>query len=170
MSIHGVTFDNQSPTAKDHGALFAGILYDGILKGCNITYFGTTISISPGYIIIAGRLFQVSSSESVGTSGSSSYARLKAKVDLSGTSTEETFSQVSFLVDYASTESGFSDLTQQDINGSGTTYEIELAIFRRTSTAIQEKVSQAHPAKPFLYGASLPSTVPAAGTIFFKKA
>ena len=153
MSIAGVTFDNQSPTAKDHGALFAGILTDGIIQGCGISYSGTNVTIATGYYIAAGRLCKISAAETKVLTGTSGYAPIVAAVDLSGTATEDTFSQATITVDYAATSTGFSPMTQEDVNWNGTLYQFELAVLSLGSggaTGITRKTSQAHSPTLFL--------------------
>ena len=153
MSIAGVTFDNQSPTAKDHGALFAGILTDGIIQGCGISYSGANVTIGTGYYIVAGRLCKISAAETKVLTGTSGYARIIAAVDLSGTATEDTFSQATITVDYAATSTGFPSLTQEDVNWNGTLYQMELAVLTLGSggaTGIVRKAPQAHNPTLFL--------------------
>lgn len=177
MSIKGVTFDNQSPTAKDHGALFAGILTDGIIQGCAITYSGTNITIATGYYIVKGRLCKVSAAETRVLTGTSGYARIIAAVDLSGTATEDAFSQATISIDYASTLSGFSALTQNDVNWTGTLYQFELAVLTLGSsgaTGISRKAPQAHSPTLFVPASqviSSTSDIPASAPdyqLFFK--
>ncbi len=131
--IHGVTFDNQSPTAKDHGRLFQGIITDGKLSGCAVTYSGTLVTIGTGYMIVAGRLIQITAEEQVTINSSAAYARICAQLDMSGTATTEEFAQVEFVVDYASSLNGFSAPTQEDVNASGTVYQFEFAKLKLTS-------------------------------------
>ena len=133
MSIHGVTFDYQSPTAKDHGRLFQGILEDGVLKGCAISFTGTEVTIGTGYMIVAGRLLQVTAAETITINSSDAYARIMVQVDLSGTATTEEFAQVEVLADYASSLNGFSSPTQEDVNATGTVYQFEFAKLKLTS-------------------------------------
>ena len=54
-SIHGVNFDNQTVTAKDHGHLFHCVIVDGIMSGCELSFSGTSLVITPGYLLIGGR-------------------------------------------------------------------------------------------------------------------
>ena len=136
MAIKGITFDNQALLAKDLGATFAGMLSDGILAGANISYAAYTVNIAPGYILIAGRIIQIVTTESVALTRTSGYARIKVIIDLSGTATETEFSQAYFTADYANSVSEFSALTQTDINSGGATYEAEFAIVALGSSAI----------------------------------
>ena len=130
MAIRGVTFPNQTVAAVDHGTLFSNIFSDGILTGCAISYSGSTITIAAGYLIIAGRLIQLTSSTTVTATASGAYARLKCTIDTTLPSTSGNFQQVAFAMDYASTATGFPYLTHDDINaGSGNFYEAALETF-----------------------------------------
>lgn len=130
MAIRGVTFPNQTVAAVDHGTLFSNIFSDGILTGCAISYSGSTITIAAGYLIVAGRLIQLTSSTTVTATASGAYARLKCTIDTTLPSTSGNFQQVSFVLDYASSATGFAALTQEDINaGTGNSYEAALEIF-----------------------------------------
>lgn len=158
MSIAGVTFDNQSPTSKDHGALFAGILTDGIIQGCGISYSGTNVTIATGYYIVAGRLCKISAAETKVLTGTSGYARIIAAVDLSGTATEDNFNQATITIDYAASATGFTALTQEDVNWNGTLYQFELAVLSlgtSGATGITRKASQAHSPTLFVPAAQL---------------
>ena len=145
--IQGINFDNQSPTAKDHGVLFSGMLSDGILFGCEISYAGENATVGAGYYIAKGRQCRITAAETKTLTGTSGYARLKAIVDLSGVASETSFSQASIAVDYASSLDGFPALTQEDVNAAGTLYEIELAVLTLGAggvTAVYRKCAEAH--------------------------
>lgn len=130
MAIRGVTFPNQTVAAVDHGTLFSNIFSDGILTGCAISYSGSTITIAAGYLIVAGRLIQLTSATTVTATASGAYARLKCVIDTTLPSTSGNFQQVSFVLDYASSATGFAALTQEDINaGTGNVYQAALIIF-----------------------------------------
>lgn len=169
MAITGIIFDNQIPTAKGLRGAFKSALSDGIISGCNITYSDLNVTIGQGLINVAGGVFQVVGNEVIELSGSNTYARIKAKIDLSGDATESSFTQVSFVADYANSANGFSALTQQDINtGSGTIYEAEICVVSKTSSAVTGIVRTATAESKILYGDSLPSDAPE-GTIFLLK-
>ena len=170
----GVTFNNQTPTAKDHGALFAGILSDGILKGCALNYSGLALTVGTGYIIAAGRLFQISGAETLTLTGSQAYARLLVNLDMSAVATTSSFGQAYLSVDYASSPTGFQELTREDVNGSGVTYQAELAVLSLEGGVISGIVRQAPPAHslvsvidPDHYGSQLPASG-VEGEIFFQ--
>jgi hypothetical protein len=58
----------------------------------------------------------------------SGFARLLVTLDLTKTSTEETFGQIEFSLEYAASEDGFLALVQEDINLSGAKYQIVAAV------------------------------------------
>lgn len=121
--IKGITFDMQSPTAKNHGALFNGILSDGILQGCEITASGRTVYIEPGYIVAAGRLIQISALEAVEIFATTGNVQLVLNVDMSKASTAETFEQC-----YFTTVTEGTELTKEDINSNGVLYQVAVAV------------------------------------------
>lgn len=138
MSIRGITFNNQLVAAADHGTLYKRMFTDGRLKGCAISSNSSAVSIASGYLIIAGRLVQNTSTVSITTAASGSYCRLKAVIDTSLPSTADSFQQVSFAIDYAASVSGFPALTQNDINaGTGNIYEAALCIMRMSGSTAQ---------------------------------
>lgn len=142
MSIRGVTFPNQTVAAVDHGVLFERAFSDGIIKGCAVTFTGSTITIGAGYLIVAGRLIQNTADATITAAASGSFARLKVVIDTTLPSTTSSFQQVSFSLDYAASASGFSALTQDDINaGTGNTYEAALCIFSMSGPSVSAIVS-----------------------------
>ena len=132
MSIQGVTFDLQPLTAAFDGALHAYLLTDGVLSGCEVTYSGYDIYVSPGYFIAAGRLVYIPErtrifGASIFTSAS---IQIKFVIDLNNTASATEFTQGQFTTAWVSTSSGdtFPALVQEDINGStGRKYEVDFA-------------------------------------------
>lgn len=130
MSINGIFFENQILTAKGLGAFGNAALSDGIVTGCQASTNGLTISLSPGYIVVCGRVINISESLSFTVSGSNRFYIIRATVNTSGTSTSSDFNQVtidtvggsSVETLIASLNSGYSgtDFTY-DINLNGTT-------------------------------------------------
>lgn len=168
MAITGITFDNQVPTAKGLRGAFSSALTDGIIAGCPITYSGLALTIGNGLINVDGGIFQISGSEVINLSNSGAFARIKAKIDLSEASTTTTFSQVSFVADYASSANGFPALTQDDINiGTGVTgiYEAEICVVSIANGAITGIVRSSEAFAKVQYGNTLPDDAPE-GTIF----
>lgn len=128
MAFRGITFDEQAVSAMNHGALFEGILNDGILRGCAISSTGTAATIAPGYLIAAGRLIRNDAAVTIPLTGTNGYARITLRIDLSQTATESVFSQLSTRVEYSDSET-FPAITQGDINGgTDSVYDMVVAI------------------------------------------
>lgn len=140
--LKGVVFDNQTMTPKGFARAMERALTDGVLYGCGVTYSGTNVTLGAGWLIAKGRVVEVASNttESTSPTYANGYGRLKLILDLGETSTSSTNHQARIDVDYSNTSS-FPALTQEDINGSGTVYEIALGIFKYTSGAITEMIS-----------------------------
>jgi len=143
-NIHGINFDNQTVTAKDHGRLFQCLVTDGIMSGCSVSFSGTSLTIAPGYFIAAGRQMKLTSNTTVTVDGNTSgYARLVLQLDFTQVATADTFEQADFVVQYASSEAAFSTLTQEDINGTGTEYEFVFCTMTLGAAGIASIVSTA---------------------------
>ena len=140
MAIKGSIFDNQVPTAKQFGAAFAPILFDGILQGCEVSYSGSDAHVQAGTIIVCGRVFELTAEETVALSGTG-FARIVIDVDLSRDATAEIFEQVELNAETAASEAAFLPLETENINLSGTHYQVELARFSIASDAITGIIS-----------------------------
>jgi len=150
-NIHGINFDNQTVTAKDHGRLFQCLVTDGIMSGCSVSFSGTSLTIAPGYFIAAGRQMKLTSNTTVTVDGGTSgYARVVLTLDFTQVATTDTFEQADFVVQYASSEAAFSTLTQEDINGSGTQYEFVFCTMTLGSAGIASIVSTAAASEVYL--------------------
>lgn len=142
-NVRGVQFPNQKLTAADHRTVIAKSLGDGKISGCEITCSGSTATIGTGAFLISGGQVSITASESITVSQTSGYARLVAVIDLTGTATRTEWDQFSWRVDYAETDSGFEDLTQENINtGGGSVYELEFAVFALGSSGITDVVRE----------------------------
>lgn len=142
--IRGINFDNQTVTAKDHGHLFQCVIVDGIMTGCELSFSGTSLVITPGYLLVAGREMKLTSNTTVIVDGATSgYARVLITIDMSGTATADTFEQAYFQIQYATTVAGFSALNQEEINNSGTTYQFELCTLAMGTSGIASIYSSA---------------------------
>lgn len=129
MAFQGVNFAAQRLVPSDDGRLYAAIFEDGALHGCALTYTGSTLTMAAGHLIAGGRQIEVDASMSFPVTGAvSGFAQLVLVVDLTQTATTAVFNQVRAEVRYASSSEGFPTLQQQDINGSGSLYEAQLAI------------------------------------------
>lgn len=139
----GVTFAKQRITPSDDAIIRRAILPDGILTGCELSYSGSTLTMSAGQLMICGRQVRHSSAQNWAVvDATSGYARLLLTIDLTRTSTKEVFDQVLDTIEYASSEDGFPDLEQADINGSGTRYQVVACVVSLGSGGISGIVSQ----------------------------
>lgn len=139
----GVTFAKQNVTPADDGLIRRALLSDGILTGCNFSYSGYTLSMRAGALIVCGRQIRHPSAQNWAVVGAKSgYARLVLDIDLTKSSTKELFEQVSTTLEYATDEAGFTELTQEDLNVSGSHYQIALCVVSLGEAGITGIVSQ----------------------------
>ena len=139
----GVTFAKQNVTPADDGLVRRALLSDGILTGCNFSYSGYTLSMSAGALIVCGRQIRHPSAQNWAVVGAKSgYARLVLDIDLTKSSTTELFEQVSTALEYATDEAGFTELIQEDLNVSGSHYQIALCVVSLGEAGITGIVSQ----------------------------
>ena len=125
----GVTFAMQNVTPSDDAIVRRAILPDGILTGCVISYSGSTLTMTPGQLVVCGRQIRNPSAQRWPVvDATSGYARLLLTIDLTRASTMDVFDQVISTVEYASSENGFSALMQEDINGDGTRYQVAVCV------------------------------------------
>ena len=142
-SFRGITFAEQTVTPADDAIVRRAILPDGVLTGCEISYSGSTLTMAAGFIIACGRTFQHTTAQNWAVvDATSGFARLVLTIDLTKTSTEDTFSQIDSAIEYASSEDGFVGLEQDDINLSGTRYQIVAAVVSLGTGGITSIVSQ----------------------------
>lgn len=128
-NIRGITFAEQAVTPTDDAIVRRAILGDGILSGCDVSYSGSTLTMASGYIIACGRAFQVTAAQNWPVvDATSGFARLLLTIDLTKTATMDAFEQISSSIEYASARDGFPALRQDDINISGTKYQIVAAV------------------------------------------
>ena len=142
--MNGIFFDLQTVRARDLGAAFGGILSDGKLSGCALSYSGANLTIARGYYIAKGRLIEIDSAETLQTANTAAngYGRLRLVIDLSIAASESSFTQGKFEWDYATTNS-FPALTQNDINdGANTAYQVEICRVSFANSQITGIVSQ----------------------------
>ena len=143
-SIHGINFDNQTVTAKDHGHLFQCVIVDGIMSGCELSYSGTSLVITPGYLLIGGREMKLTANTTVIVNGATTgYARVLITIDLTKAATAELFEQADFQIQYSNTATGFSALNQEEINGTGTVYQFALCTLAMGTSGIASIYSRA---------------------------
>ena len=128
-NIRGITFAEQAVTPADDAIVRRAMLGDGVLTGCDVTYSGSTLTLASGYIIACGRSFQITTAQNFAVvDATSGVARLLLTIDLTKTATENSFDQIGFSIEYASAEDCVVDLGKDDINLSGTKYQIVCAV------------------------------------------
>ena len=137
--IKGFRFTNQLANAEVDARIHQEFLNknDGIFYGMELSKTTNSITISEGLCEIAGRPVAVVDSETIAVGTDSLYCVLVLEIDLSKESTKDTFSQVSFKLLTSST--GYSNVTQQDINkyaGSYNVYQLEFARFKTGTNGI----------------------------------
>ena len=137
--LTGITFPQQTFTPAEWGMMFEAVLADGILGGCAVTGSGTDVNIAAGAMIVKGRLITIPSTvtESTNPTYPSGYGRVKVVIDTTNASTTLLNQQAYVDTEYSASET-FPALQQDDINGSGTVYEVELAIIQYTGGAISD--------------------------------
>ncbi|NMA06581.1 MAG: hypothetical protein GX928_02545 [Ruminococcaceae bacterium] len=141
--LRGATFDNQIVKAKYDGALFGYQYGDGSLLGCTISNTATTITIQEGILLVGGRIIANDGALAINlidpiTNG---YFRVILQIDLNKTATQTEFEQVEILQQYKATIAEFAALTQEDINGTGKIYQMEIGIYEISSQQIVTVVS-----------------------------
>ena len=125
----GVTFQRQKISPSDDGLIRRKLLADGILYGCDMSYSGSTLTMAAGQLMICGRQIRHPAAQNWAVvDATSGYARLVLTVDLTRTSTKDTFDQVLDTIEYASSLDGFTALETSDINISGTLYQVVLCV------------------------------------------
>lgn len=125
----GVTFPNQKVTPANDAVIRRAIFDDGILTGCDLSYSGSTLTMTAGQLMICGRqIIHPSSQNWAVTEATSGYARLVLTIDVARTSTKDTFDQVVDEIQYATDANGFADLTTADINATGTRYQVAVCV------------------------------------------
>lgn len=125
----GVTFPYQKVTPANDAVIRRAIFDDGILTGCDLSYSGSTLTMTAGQLMICGRQIIHPSSQNWAVTGATSgYARLVLTIDVTRTSTKDTFDQVVDEIQYATDANGFADLTTADINATGTRYQVAVCV------------------------------------------
>lgn len=143
MAVKGITFDQQTVTARNDG--FVNELVTG---SSDVLISSTTpaitsvnvITLYEGYMLIHGRLIHIDGTTNISvTPGSvltNGVGRLLVHIDTSETSTPLSNPQLDIQEDYATTVQNFRNLTQDDINTTGTVYEAEILRFTVSSGSI----------------------------------
>ena len=139
----GVTFPNQKVTPAYDAIIRRALLDDGILTGCALSYSGSTLTMAAGQLMLCGRqIIHPSSQNWAVTEATTGYARLVLTIDLTRTSTKDTFDQVVDEIQYATAVDGFTALVQSDINAAGSKYQVAACVVSLGPGGITGIVSQ----------------------------
>ena len=155
MALRKVTFNDSPVRAADHGALFAGIIADGIINGCNISVSNGVASIGAGYFVVAGRLIENNADLTINlTNQGGNIVQVVLALDLS-----DDDATLTSMIDVR----GKSDINQLDpltktnINdGVHTDYEFEIAVFNVSNNEVIRQMPVA--SRPINVLESIPSS------------
>lgn len=128
MPFRGVTFSGQNVTPKNDGGLYNAHYGDGVLWGCEMNISGDDLVIQSGEFIACGRVVQVDGATSVDLSGrtlQTGYIQVIMNADLSQGEGSQWYTT---FVESATTT--FPALTQGNINGTDTLYQLQLAVIQ----------------------------------------
>lgn len=139
MSFRKITFNNANVRAADHGAIFAGILADGIIKGCDLSVSGGTVSMTSGYFVVAGRLIENNATKTFSMSGHGPVCRIYLLIDISN---DDTSLESMVVYEDVNDAASLDTLVRGDINGgNGTQYAFEIAVVDVTNNAFIRTMS-----------------------------
>lgn len=144
--IKGCTFDNQYVSSRTDGGLYESIFPgDGKVWGCSMSVTSSTLTIQPGELMIGGRILLVDGATQIDISNpiADGYGQIVLTIDLSKTSSTETFEQVELSVVYSATDV-FPALTKGKINSQNgdMVYQAELAVVSIAGGNVTGIVSQ----------------------------
>ena len=144
--IKGCTFDNQYVSSRTDGGLYESIFPgDGKVWGCSMSVTSSTLTIQPGELIIGGRILWVDGATQIDISNpiADGYGQIVLTIDLSKTSSTETFEQVELSVVYSATDV-FPALTKGKINSQNgdMVYQAEMAVVSIAGGNVTGIVSQ----------------------------
>ena len=171
MSLRGITFDYQVPTARSFRSIFGTILSDGWLdggKGIELPRSSPEMTIKGGYFIANGGVVQIDEQVRFIVDPSVRYVRIVMRIDTSQASTRSTFAQASFVMEQSNTLNGFRSLQQDAINEYDVTgvYEAEAFLGTVSQQFHNVGILRIPSASPKLrYGDTLPDDA-IEGTIF----
>lgn len=133
----GITFPQQKVTPSDDASIRRSVLADGILSGCEISYIGSTLTFGAGLLIGCGRQFRHTTVQNFAVTGATSgFARLVVTIDTTKASTKDNFNQIDAAIEYSAVLDGFTQLRQDDINESGTVYQMQICVIALSSGGI----------------------------------
>lgn len=150
MAIKGKTFDLQTITAKDDGALYrilSGesdmIVFSG--SGTALSINSNILTIAECYLLVGGRYIHIEDGSTIdlGTiPNSSNRGRVILKIDTSLGATQVTLDQVVTEIETIASGGSYRALVKNDINSDngGSVYEIEFATFTCSSGTASDPV------------------------------
>ena len=144
--IKGCTFDNQYVSSRTDGGLYESIFPgDGKVWGCSMSVTSSTLAIQPGELMVGGRILLVDGATQIDISNpiADGYGQIVLTIDLSKTSSTETFEQVELSVVYSATDV-FPALTKGKINSQNgdMVYQAEMAVVSIAGGNVTGIVSQ----------------------------
>lgn len=137
--IEGIVYDLQNIAANDMAKIFWmwGGKRDGIIYGCDMTYTSSAINLAAGYFSARGHLTKLSGVTSVDlptVSSGTLYCNLVYQIDLSQTASQNSFTQGTFEI--LTNATAYPVPTQEDLDSSGTIYQMSFAKFILGTTGI----------------------------------
>ena len=144
--IKGCTFDNQYVSSRTDGGLYESIFPgDGKVWGCSMSVTSSALTVQPGELMIGGRILLVDGATQIDISNpiADGYGQIVLTIDLSKTSSTETFEQVELSVVYSATDI-FPALTKGKINSQNgdMVYQAEMAVVSIAGGNVTGIVSQ----------------------------
>lgn len=132
MALNGLIFNRRNNTAQNWRTILQNLYApDGILRGCEITHTSNSITVGAGLIVLGGGVIENNGADTISVTPTMTdgYVRLKCRIDLSKEASETGPGQVEWTTEF-STTTIFPALTREDINGTGTIYECEIAVLQ----------------------------------------
>lgn len=147
MPFKGITFAGQNVTPKNDGGLYNAHYGDGILWGCSMNISGDDLVIQSGEFIAGGRVCQVDGATNVDLSTrtlTNGYIQVVMDFDISKPEGSQWNIHLP-LIESATTT--FPALTKDDINDTGTLYQLELAVVQISGGNLTSITSSLDPSK-----------------------
>ena len=142
MALNGLIFEERNNTAKNWRRIFQNMHGDGVLRGCGVTFTSNSITVGDGVFMLAGGIISNDGADTIAVTPTltDGYVRLKCRVDMTQEALETGPGQVEWLTEFSTTTT-FPALTQEDINGTGSIYEGEVAVLQIVSGNITALIS-----------------------------
>lgn len=140
MAINIITYSGKTRTAKHDAIVYdAALNRSGIFNGCNVTANGNVLTVSSGYGIIKGRVFEISQEDfAVTLPGSgTTYGALIVTLNLGN-------NDPLALETITSSTTTFNLTKNENANFSNSQYQMLLATYNLTSSGITNIVKAAH--------------------------